>query len=207
MRLAILDELCDLAATAHVACWTSPLESEGFKEFQDEDFLRAVGLGRFSQPLRGFWPRRGPVWDALAIVGGLPGEQRLGVLLVEGKSYPGEVYGPGCQARSTASRKMINSSLDKTKQWLDVDSGRDWLGPLYQSANRLAHLYWLREELRVPAWLVNLYFVDDPRSPTNVSEWRAHVTQVTRELGLPTQRQPYLGHVVLPARSRDELLG
>jgi hypothetical protein len=102
---------------------------------------------------------------------------------------------------------MFNSSLDKTKQWLDVDSGSDWLGPLYQSANRLAHLYWIREELGVPAWLVNLYFVDDPHSPTNASEWRAHVTQVTRELGLPAQRQPYLGHVALPARSRDELLG
>ncbi len=33
---------------------------------------------------------------------------------------------------------------------------------LYQSANRYAHLYWLREVAGVDAWLTHLLFVDDP---------------------------------------------
>jgi len=69
-----------------------------------------------------------------------------------------EIYGNGCQAQG-ASREMIAKALAETKQWCHADPTADWMGPLYQSANRLAHLYFLRERLKRlqrPAWMINL---------------------------------------------------
>ena len=37
------------------------------------------------------------------------------------------------------------------------------MGPLYQFPNRLAHLYFFREIVKVPAWLVNVCYLDDPK--------------------------------------------
>jgi hypothetical protein len=46
--------------------WVSPLVSQKYAEYRDEDFLRAVGLAHLASDLRHFWPNRGPCWDALA---------------------------------------------------------------------------------------------------------------------------------------------
>ena len=78
------------------------------------------------------------MWDALARVT-LLDSGRTGVLLVEAKSYPQEMYSNGCCA-SEVSRTQIVKALQQTQRWLAVDNV-DWTGPLYQSANRLAHLY------------------------------------------------------------------
>lgn len=182
--------------------WVSPLEAEKFAEYQDAAFLTKVGLAEHAEELRAFWPRGGPVWDALAVV---EGSQR-GVVLVEAKSHPQEVYGNGCQAKG-ASRRQIAAALDRTKAWLGVSPGVDWMGPLYQSANRLAHLYFLREVIGVPAWLVNLYFVGDPHSPTTREEWEATLDQVKSELGLEGIDVPFTGEVLFEARNRSMLFG
>ncbi len=50
--------------------WVSPLAAEDYCEYQDERFLEAIGFPQLKQKLAEFWPRRGPVWDALAIVEG-----------------------------------------------------------------------------------------------------------------------------------------
>ena len=71
--------------------WVSPLEKHHFREAADAAFLRALGLDRYVRELRGFWPQGGPNWDALGILGNSAAHD--GVLLVEGKSYPDEVYG------------------------------------------------------------------------------------------------------------------
>ena len=109
--------------------WVSPLECQRFSEYQDLAFLCALGLEDFDGKLKKFWPRGGPVWDALAAVeiGGDPAPR--GVVLVEAKSYPAEVYGSGCQA-SLRSRKRIEAALRKTKNWLGVPEDLDWTGPL-----------------------------------------------------------------------------
>src|SRR5688572_1066365 len=78
------------ARQAHL-CWTAPLEANGFSEPQDKAFLAAVGLTAHADRLAEFWPKGGPVWDGLAIAVFPSG--RPGVVLAEGKSYPGEVYG------------------------------------------------------------------------------------------------------------------
>ncbi len=72
-------------------------------------------------------------------------------------------------------------------------------------ANRLAHLYFFREIVQLPAWLVNVYFVDDTHSPTGLEDWRPALSDVKAELGLTCTATPYTGEVFLEARERQEL--
>ena len=144
--LCAMPEFKSLNARFH---WTSPLKEDGFREYRDKEFLRSVGLEHFYPELREFWPRNGPVWDALAIVESETDLEFRGILLVEAKSYPNEVYGNGCQASSRRSIEKIETAFGRTKGWLNVPLSCDWKGPLYQSANRIAHLYFLGESIKV----------------------------------------------------------
>ena len=187
--------------------WRSPLAADGYAEYWDKAFLERVGLARHATELKAFWPTGGPHWDALAVVN-LAGSDRPGVLLGEGKSYPGELYGSGCQAApKSMSRTLIEKSLGWTQQHIGVTSRTrtDWCGPLYQNANRLAHLCWLRS-LGIRAWLVHLLFLDDPHGPTSAAEWQSALTTVDEELGLTGLPLDAAGHVLLPAGNRQELL-
>jgi hypothetical protein len=137
-----------------------------------------------------------------------PDSGRPGVLLVEGKSYPGELYGSGCQAElGSGSRALIERSLARTQEQLGVTdrTPADWCGPLYQTANRLAHLVWL-QSLGVRAWLLHLLFVDDAHQRTTADEWARALQAADEELGL-RDRVPHAGHVLLPAGTREELVG
>jgi hypothetical protein len=186
--------------------WVSPLESERFVEYQDRAFLEAVEQGQLARSLREFWPPGGPTWDALALAEPARGLGEKGVVLVEAKSHPSEIYGGGCRA-SSRSRERIVTALEKTKRWLGVPGDAGWTGPLYQSANRLAHLYFFREVARIPAWLVNALFLDDPHSPTGRGDWQTALAQVKAELGLTSVDIPHTGEVFLKARERRELVG
>lgn len=181
--------------------WVSPLEDDKYREYQDSDFLERVGLGRHADELTAFWPPRGPVWDALAVIDG-----GGGVILAEGKSYPGEIHGSGAQAGERSLQK-IEAALARTQKWLGLDPEPSrWTGRLYQTANRLAHLYWLNEVVNTRAWLVHLLFVNDPRTPTSRQEWAEALKQADRELGLRGPA-PRAGHVFLEAGNRAELVG
>jgi hypothetical protein len=187
--------------------WVSPLEVERFVEYQDVAFLRAVGLERLAPKLAAFWPARGgPVWDGLARVHLHAGGQ--GVLLLEGKSYPKELYGSGCTAKADRSKQLIRSSLEQTQAWLGLPVGADrWLGRLYQSANRLAHLYFLREVVGIEAWLVHACFIDDTdHVPIAEDAWRRGLEEADRELGL-AESSPFAGAVFPAAQPRSELVG
>lgn len=186
--------------------WRSPLVGDRYAEYWDRGFLECVGLGHHAAELKAFWPTGGPHWDALAVVH-TPDSERPGVVLAEGKSYPGELYGSGCQAQpGSMSRALIEKSLAWTQQRLGVTtrSAQEWCGPLYQNANRLAHLAWL-DSLGVRAWLAHLLFVDDPIGPTDAAAWETALALADRDLGLDAVSVPSAGHVLLPARSRDEL--
>jgi hypothetical protein len=139
------------------------------------------------------------VWDGLAIYQGADGA--AGVILVEGKSYPGELEGVGCQAgkagsaASRASRIKIAAALRRTQTWLEMGDIPDWMGPLYQSANRLAHVCWLRTEAEIDAWLVHVLFADDKSMhPTSRQEWETALEEIDQRLGLA---QPLLWHANL----------
>ena len=179
--------------------WASPLEVVRYAEYHDADFLRAVGCERHISQLASFWPKGGPHWDALAVVVNRCSGVERGVILVEAKSYPREMYSGGCAA-SPSSRRRIEEALGATREWLGAGAGADWTGPLYQHANRLAHLYFLREIAGVPAWLVNVCFVDDRRSPTTQEEWLLALARARQELGL-TEIAPYEADLFLGALS------
>lgn len=196
---AILEALPSLAAVQKEIEWVSPLEADAYAEYYDRGFLEALGLARFDAELRAFWPPGGPHWDALAKI---RLEHEAGVLLIEAKSYPEELYGRGCQA-SPRSRAKIETALAKTRRWLGASFDADWCGPLYQYANRLAHLYFLREVARVPAWLAHVCFIGDPRTPTSRDAWEAAIHSAERELGLVKQF-PHASAVFLETRRRDE---
>jgi hypothetical protein len=199
LNTAILRAIPELgAAGAHLE-WVSPLEGERFKEYQDGGFLSALGLLDHFGMLGEFWPQGGPVWDALARVT-QPGSGLTGVLLVEAKSYPQEMYSSGCCA-SEISRGQIVRALQQTQQWLGVEQA-DWTGPLYQSANRLAHLYFLRELAGVPTWFVNLCFAGDPHRPTPPAIWQESLKSVKVALNLP-EPVPFCADIVLEGVGRE----
>ena len=182
--------------------WVSPLARDAYREYRDADFLRAVGLGDYVKELAEFWPSMGPSWDALGLISDSLGRMKPGVILVEAKSHIPEIYGSGCQA-SPKSLVRIQAAIDHTRAWCGVLAGENWLGPLYQSANRIAHLYWLYERIRTPVWLVNLYFTGDPIGPASRPDWEREIAMVKAQLGLK-RPVPNLIEVYLPALADGE---
>ena len=185
--------------------WVSPVERAEFEEYRDLKFIEALELESVAMDLAEFWPRRGPVWDALARVP-LSSGGSTGVLLVEGKSYPAEMRSRGTGA-SEGSLEIIEASLQRTRQWLGAAGTPSWTGDLYQLANRLAHLHFFREVAGVPAWLVCLNFVGDSHHPTTLEEWESGVHQAKQDLGIAGLEVPFYADVYLPAHERVELVG
>jgi hypothetical protein len=202
LSAAILAALTPRVPVDSTIYWVSPLEAEKFMEYCDADFLRVLGLSRLAEQLSDFWPTGGPNWDGLAVI--RKGESVFGYVLAEAKSYVGEMES-SCAARSQASVSKIDAALIRAKHWLSVAQNIDWKTGLYQSANRLAHLYFLRELASEAVWLVNLCFVGDSHHPTSAAEWKSGLAESKRRLGLAATI-PWVSDVLLPARKRDELL-
>jgi hypothetical protein len=213
LSAAVLAAFPELAGRDASITWTAPLEREGFREPRDRDFLRAVEREDLAENLASFWPSRGPVWDGLAIVRFPSGD--AGVLLAEGKSYPKEFYAGGSKAVSAGSIERIRRSITATQEWLGLEADPDrWLKPLredassslYQSANRYAHLYWLRELAETEAWFVHTLFTDDVSfKGASRDEWEVELPVIEADLGLTAVRVPYAEHVFLPALGRGQL--
>jgi len=197
LKEVILSKMPDVLRNASIR-WISPLEEDDYREYQDEDFLRAVGLDEFKTRLGEFWPPNGPCWDGLALLQSQITGAYPVVLLVEAKSHIPEMRSIGCQA-SEASLAKIRKALEEARKWCGATPETDWTGPLYQSANRIAHLYFVRHWLNRPCYLVNLYFVDDPYRPTSVAEWEKALEAAHDELGLDAL-VPGLLEVFLPGK-------
>lgn len=176
--------------------WVSPLEADEYAEYRDNSFLEKLGIELNKVPLGDFWPKLGPQWDGLAKTD--DGQ----ILLVEAKANIPEAVSPGTGA-SAASRERIERSLDDTKKFLRVDLDIPWSGKLYQYANRMAHLYLLRELNRIPAWMVFVYFIgdEDTNGPKTVDEWKAAITVTKGVLGLTRNKlNKYVVDVFLDVR-------
>jgi len=183
--------------------WVSPLAAEHYVEYRDTDFLHALGFLHHDEALSRFWPRGGPCWDALARIEDGKGHPN-GCILVEAKSHVPEFYSKDTQA-GTNPLQHIKKSLGMAKNWFGVAEATVWTGfanpdkCLYQYTNRLAHLYFFRVLLGVPAFLVNVHFLDDPHSPTKLSVWQTAISNIHKELGL--HRLPScFANVFLPAK-------
>jgi hypothetical protein len=201
LNQAILSQLPEALRDRSIR-WPSPLAEEEYREYQDGEFLQRLGLGSFSKQLAEFWPRGGPCWDALGQIEPRQGGELPIALLVEAKSHVPEMRSQGCQA-SERSFAMIQRALGEAKQWSKAAPEADWTGPLYQAANRIAHLYFFRQRIGHPCFLIHLYFVDDPYRPTSQAEWDQALDAAHQELGLNT---PVSGlvEVFLPGKTTSE---
>ena len=161
--------------------WRSPLESEDFIEYRDQAFLERLGLSPQQRRLSDFWPKRGPVWDGLARTSA--GRS----LLIEAKANIPE-FDSSPTGASERSLTKIREALDETRSFLRVRSETDWTRCFYQYANRLAHLYFLRELNGIGAALVFVYFTGDTtipgRDPVSRESWEAVIGLATNHLGV-----------------------
>jgi hypothetical protein len=102
--------------------WKSPLQSDDYAEYRDEDFLRRLGiLNKIKYSLSNFWPNNGPQWDAL----GVSNDE---IILVEAKANIPEMVSSGTGAKDPQSIKKIRNSLDEVKKYLSVSDSVDWTG-------------------------------------------------------------------------------
>ena len=145
---------CPELAGSHID-WLSPLEKDEYAEYRDDSFLVCMGLEKHTAALRDFWPQSGPRWDGLGRT-----KDSTAYFLIEAKAHVTEILS-NCDAKSSASLEKINSSLGKTRKWLKAKPRLEWTTGFYQYANRLAHLFFLREIAEVRAYLINICFLHD----------------------------------------------
>ena len=150
--------------------WLSPLRDDQYAEYSDQDFINHLGTVLNQRPLDPFWPDGGPEWDALGRTG------RDELLLVEAKAHIREVVSSPTGAQGGGLDDII-TSLQETQAFFNADMRIDWSRNFYQFANRLAHLYLLRDQNKLPAFLVMIYFVGDPymQGPTTKEEWQGAI--------------------------------
>jgi hypothetical protein len=189
-----------------------------FYEPRGEEVLDYLGLESLKADYRKFWPRPRrpegvPNWDALARLQ-LP-DSRSPVLLVEAKAHVEEMY-QASGAKAVTARgetnpafSMIKNALEATQVSLGLEpNALRWMRPVlhadreravYQTANRLALLRFLREH-GVDAILILLLFVNDPdaRPLADEAAWTEAIADVRARLGLPTAAR-HMHYVFLDA--------
>ena len=170
----------------------SPIASDGYAEYFDREFLDRLGLSNVKVPLSDFWPQGGPRWDGLAKTSS--GK----LILVEAKAYIEEAVDYKSKA-GLKSLAQIRAALAITKQAFGAADDAPWESPLYQYANRLAHLYYLRQLNGVDAYLLFLYFADAPDVPKPCSkqQWQGALRLIEKCLGLGAHRfRPFTGTLI-----------
>jgi len=166
--------------------WNSPLADDSFQEYRDSAALKKAGIAELRKPLHSFWPARGPMWDAIGITSeGSP-------LFIEAKAHIPEAASPATKA-SPESRRLIEQSLAKARQFYAPRGRADWSTLFYQYANRLAYQYFLREINVIKSTLVFLYFLnaDDMLGPASEEEWLGASRLIHAVLGVPKDLTPH----------------
>ena len=176
--------------------WVSPLKEDDYAEYSDHEALQKLSLELRRESMIDFWPERGPNWDALGMT------ETGQVFLVEAKSHINELRSTcGAEGKSLL---QIKKALTLTREFLDVRSAsveHRWLCDFYQYANRLAHLYFLREVNRCDVYMVFIYFVNDTemKGPTTIEEWKGAIRLEESLLGVHHHKlSKYVGDVFIP---------
>lgn len=166
--------------------WVSPLAAAEYKEFADAAFLRECGLdANACAALGSWWPAGGPVWDALGTVG-LDGTS-TGILLVEAKAHLGELKANDVTRATGDGKAVIERRLKESQEFFKASASlKPWEEAYFQVCNRFAHLYFLNEKLKVPAWLVWLFIVEAPEWPDRATagQWARRLTEAYTAIGL-----------------------
>jgi ribosomal protein L30E len=162
--------------------WLSPLKDDDFAEYKDYSFLHKIGATSSSIQLKDFWPKSGPQWDALA-------KTKSGkVILVEAKANISEIKKSGTKAKEV-SKNLIKKSLSDVKQYLEITNDVDWSSTYYQYTNRIAHLFYLRERCKIPAYLINIYFVNDKTHiATKREKFEIALKKLKKHLGVSSHK-------------------
>jgi hypothetical protein len=161
--------------------WCSPLAITQFTEYRDERALEMMGIADLPvKGMEGFWPRRGPVWDGLAVT------NKGNFMLVEAKAHIPEVLSPPSQA-GEVSRRKIRAALEEARKFYAPRSNKIWFEHFYQYCNRLALQYFLSEVNKIPSKLIFLdfYNVREMNGPTSREEWTGASKLIHAFLGLP----------------------
>jgi len=163
--------------------WRSPRQDDDFAEYYDEAFLDRLGVYELTMSLDEFWPKSGPRWDGLART--TDGK----LILVEAKAHIDEAVDYRSKA-SLDSLRRIEDRLDEAKSAFLATKEACWHTPLYQMANRLAHLYFLAGINDKDAYLVFIDFANAPDVPEPASpeEWKGAVRLAYKCLGLKDSR-------------------
>jgi hypothetical protein len=167
--------------------WKSPLASADFVEYRDGEVLRNLGVETLPiRSLKEFWPKGGPVWDAL----GRSTKDRL--ILVEAKAHIPEAASPPSKA-SAASLELIRRSLNEARSYYAPKATAEWSASLYQYANRLAFQYLFSHLNGLPSRLVFLDFYNAPDvdGPKSEAEWIGATRLIHALLGLPADITKY----------------
>jgi len=161
--------------------WYSPLKTDDYAEYRDNAFLKLLGIKLEAYPLKNYWPKNGPQWDAL----GKSYSEKI--FLVEAKSHIPELIST-LKAINKDSRNKILESLEETRKSFGVNNDFDWSKTFYQYANRLAHLHLLRKN-KISAFMINVNFFNDSEvgGPMSAAEWRGAIRLLHRCLGLKEQ--------------------
>lgn len=171
--------------------WISPRAADDFAEYMDATFLAKLDLADLSPALPAFWPASGPRWDGLA-------RADKNVVLVEAKAHIAEALSTPSAATAPASRALVAASLARVKLALSADDRSDWSRCFYQYANRIAHLWWLRDQ-GVAAHLLFVGFVNAPDMPhpASAEAWDALFQAANHALGLSPSHalSRYIHHV------------
>lgn len=176
--------------------WKSPLANDQYAEYFDQEFLDRLGVKPEKKLLKDFWPTRGPHWDGLATT------STKEIILVEAKANVVEFATDPSGAKSEKSIELIMDSLKKTQKFMGIKGKRNrpelWFNAFYQYANRLAHLYFLRELNKFPTYLIFLDIVNDPdsgkKAVKSTNEWESLVKLAEACLGI-TPTKPLMEYV------------
>jgi hypothetical protein len=167
--------------------WLSPLQRDAYAEYRDEAFLELLGLSSLAGSMRAFWPKRGPQWDAL-------GMTEHGPILVEAKAHVSEFFSPATQAGDT-SHAQIKAAFRTVQLDLGISPKVGWSEVYFQYANRMAFLWWLRNQgVKAELLFVSFLHDKDMGGPTSAETWEAAFQSADYTLGLPA-RHKLSGHV------------
>lgn len=173
--------------------WIAPV-AEHDHELRDEAWS-AAELSAPSPQNAGWWPQRGQVWDAVAKATGPDGQ--AGAIFVEAKGREAELRSGGSKATDPESISAIRSALADVQAAVETPIGINWMGPMYQPANRLAMLYFARCKRNppVPVWLVSSNVCGEHYKsasgvvgPADEESWRPIIRSLHDEMGLPHGR-------------------
>ena len=166
--------------------WHYPIGAEREREPQGVDFIDNPEVQRLWGE---FWPQRGRAqcWDGVAT---LESNGTSEWVLIEAKANAVELVTSPCGASKDGGLDQIVKALGRVKRELGVHRDYPWTGTYYQYANRLAALFFLNTIARLPARLLNVYFMGDRfpdgrACPADESEWRPLIEARRITLGLP----------------------